>query len=323
MDLAAAVRALHDTLLTGIAKDEALAQECAAMADYAEQDGNQGFAEILRSLSRKHRVEVLDPGRGRTKTGQLWAYARDDRPWGGRDPPGVAYVYAPDRTAERPLRHLSGFAGVLQVDGYGGYKALADRGGIQLAFCWAHVRRRFYELAQGGPAPIATQALERIARLYRTEAEIRGRSAEERRAQRQEHSRPVIAALEPWLRERLGQVSQKSRLAEAIRYALSRWAGLCVFLEDGRVELDSNVVERAIRPLALTRKNALFAGSDGGGQHWAVIASLVETCKLNGVEPHAYLSDVLTRIAEGHPNRRLDELLPWAYASAQDLKAVA
>lgn len=132
------------------------------------------------------------------------------------------------------LRHLSGFAGLPQVDGYGGHRALADRSGIQLAFCWAHVRWCFYELAQGGPAPIATQALERIARLYRTEAEIRGRSAKERRAQRQEHSRPVIAALEPWLREMLGQLSQKSRLAEAIRYALSRWAGLCVFLEDCR-----------------------------------------------------------------------------------------
>jgi transposase len=311
----------------GVLLDRSTLADWVGRAAFALRPVHERLLTTLRASGKLFADEttapVLDPGRGRTKTGQLWAYARDDRPWGGRDPPGVAYVYAPDRTAERPLRHLSGFAGVLQVDGYGGYKALADRGGIQLAFCWAHVRRRFYELAQGGPAPIATQALERIACLYRTEAEIRGRSAEERRMQRQEHSRPVIAALEPWLRETLGQLSQKSRLAEAIRYALSRWAGLCVFLEDGRVELDSNVVERAIRPLALTRKNALFAGSDGGGQHWAVIASLVETCKLNGVEPHAYLSDVLTRIAEGHPNRRLDELLPWAYASAQDLKAVA
>ena len=266
---------------------------------------------------------VLDPGRGRTKTGQLFAYARDDRPWAGSDPPGVAYVYAPDRTAERPITHLGGFAGILQVDGYGGYKALAERGGVQLAFCWAHVRRRFYELAQSGPAPIATEALARIASLYRIEAEIRGRPAAERRALRQERSRPVVAALEPWLREKLALVSQKSKLAEAIRYALTRFAGLSLFLEDGRVELDSNVVERAIRPLALTRKNALFAGSDRGGQHWAVIASLVETCKLNGVEPQAYLTDVLTRIVEGHPNSRIDELLPWAYASAQDLKAVA
>jgi transposase len=184
----------------------------------------------------------------------------------------VAYVYAPDRKAERPIAHLAGFRGVLQVDGYGGYRVLAERGEVRLAFCWSHVRRRFYELASAGPAPIASEVLARIAVLYRIEAEIRGRDAEERRAVRQERSRPVIEMLEPWLREKLALVSQKSTLAEAIRYALSRWAGLSLFLDDGRVEIDSNVVERAIRPLALNRKNALFAGSDGGAEHWAVIA---------------------------------------------------
>ena len=266
---------------------------------------------------------VLDPGRGRTKTGQLWAYARDDRPWSGADPPGVAYVYAPDRKAERPIAHLAGFRGVLQVDGYGGYKVLADRGEVRLAFCWSHVRRRFYELAQAGPAPIASEALTRIAALYKVEGEIRGRSPEERRAARQARSRPLVEALEPWLRDKLALVSQKSKLAEAIRYALSRWAGLGLFLNDGRVEIDSNVVERSIRPLALTRKNALFAGSDGGAEHWAVVASLIETCKLVGVEPQAYLTDVITRIVAGHPNSRLDELLPWAYPTTPALKAVA
>ena len=266
---------------------------------------------------------VLDPGRGRTKTGQLWAYARDDRPWGGTDPPGVAYVYAPDRTAERPAAHLAGFQGVLQVDGYEAYKVLARRGAVQLAFCWSHVRRPFYELAQSGPAPIAAEALVRIAALYRIEAEIRGRSADERRAVRQARSRPLVEAFEPWLREKLALVSQKSRLAEAIRYALSRWTGLRLFLEDGRIEIDSNVVERSMRPLALTRKNALFAGSDGGAAHWAVIASLVETCKLIGVEPRAYLADVISRIVNGHPQSRLDELLPWAYPTTPALKAAA
>src|SRR6187455_2255716 len=196
---------------------------------------------------------VLDPGRGRTKVGQLWAYARDDRPWGGADPPGVAYVYAPDRTAERPATHLAGFQGVLQVDGYEAYRVLARRGAVQLAFCWSHVRRPFYELAQSGPAPIAAEALVRIAALYRIEAEIRGRSADERRAVRQARSRPLVEALEPWLREKLALVSQKSRLAEAIRYALSRWTGLCLFLADGRIEIDSNVVERSMRPLATRR----------------------------------------------------------------------
>src|SRR3954468_22854969 len=152
---------------------------------------------------------VLDPGRGRTKTGQLWAYARDDRPWGGTDPPAVDYLYAPDRKAVRPIVHLAGFAGTLQVDGYGGYAALARRGDVQLAYCWAHVRRRFYELAQAGPAPIATEMLARIAGLYRIEGEIRGRSAEERRATRQERNRSVLEVLEPWLREKLGLISQK------------------------------------------------------------------------------------------------------------------
>jgi len=266
---------------------------------------------------------VLDPGRGRTKTGQLWAYARDDRRWGGADPPGVAYVYAPDRKAARPIAHLAGFTGILQVDGYGGYRTLAEKGGVTLAFCWAHVRRRFYELAAAGPAPIANEALRRITALYRIEEEIRGRPAEERRAARQEKSRPIVCDLEPWLRENLGLISQKTRLAEAIRYTLSRWDGLTRFLDDGRIEIDSNVVERSIRPIALNRKNALFAGSDGGAEHWAVVASLIETCKLNGVEPLGYLADVLTRIINDHPNSRIDDLLPWAYIPAPELKAVA
>lgn len=266
---------------------------------------------------------VLDPGRGRTKTGQLWAYARDDRPWGGADPPGVAYVYAPDRKAERPITHLAGFTGILQVDGYAGYRALAERGNVRLALCWAHVRRRFYELAAAGPAPIASEALKRIAELYAVESEIRGRSAEERRVRRQEKSRPIIDDLEPWLRIQLGLISQKTKLAEAIRYALSRWEGLTRYLDDGRIEIDSNVVERSIRPIALNRKNALFAGSDGGGEHWAVIASLIETCKLSGVEPQAYLTDVITRIVNSHPNSQIDDLLPWAYYAAPALKHVA
>jgi transposase len=266
---------------------------------------------------------VLDPGRGKTKTGQLWAYARDDRPWEGSDPPGVAYVYAPDRKAERPIAHLAGFTGILQVDGYGGYRVLADKSGATLAFCWAHVRRRFYELAAAGPAPIASEALRRIAELYRIEDDVRGRSAEQRRAARQEKSLPIVANLEPWLREKLGLISQKTKLAEAIRYTLSRWEGLSRFLDDGRIEIDSNTVERSIRPIALNRKNALFAGSDGGAEHWAVVASLIETCKLNGVEPLGYLADVLTRIVNGHPNSQIDDLLPWAYIQAPELRAVA
>ena len=232
-------------------------------------------------------VPVLDPGRGRTKTGQLWAYAADDRPWGGADPPGVAFVYAPDRKAERPIAHLEGFKGTLQVDGYVGYRKLAERGDVELAFCWSHARRNFYELATPGPAPIASEALQHIATLYAIEKDIRGRSADERRMVRQQKSRPLAEAFEQWLRAKLALISQKSKLAEAIRYALSRWEGLTRFIDDGRIELDNNTVERSIRPIALNRKNALFAGSDGGAEHWATIATLIETCKLNEIDPLA------------------------------------
>ena len=249
--------------------------------------------------------------------------ARDDRPWDGADPPGVAYVYAPDRKGERPMAHLDGFVGILQVDGYSGYRPLAAKNTVSLAFCWSHVRRRFYELAAAGPAPIASEALKRIGELYRIEDEIRGCTHEERSATRQQRSSPIIESLAPWLREQLGYISQKTKLAEAIRYALSRWDGLTRFIDDGRIEIDSNTVERSIRPIALNRKNALFAGSDTGAEHWATIASLIETAKLNDVEPLAYLSDVLTRIVNNHPNSQIDDLLPWAYAAKPELKAVA
>lgn len=210
---------------------------------------------------------MLDPGRGRTKTRQLWAYARDDRPWGGSDPPIVAYVYAPDRKAERPHAHLGDFAGILQVDGYGGYTALARRRQqIRLAFCWAHVRRKFYDLAD--TSPVSTEALRRIALLYAIEDDMRGSSAERRRAVRAERNRAIVDDLHQYLVAHGRQVSAKSKLGEAIRYALTRWDGLVRFLDDGRIDLDSNTVERSIRPLALNRKNALFAGSDEAlGRH--------------------------------------------------------
>ena len=266
---------------------------------------------------------VLDPGRGRTKTGQFFAYARDDRPFGGNDPPAVAYIYAPDRKAVRLAEHLQGFNGILQVDGYSGYKALAKKGQVRLAFCWAHVRRRFYELAANGPAPIAAEALKRIAALYQVETAIRGRSSDERRKVRQEKSLLLLDALETFLREKLALISQKTKLAEAIRYALSRWEGLCRFAGDGTIEIDNNTVERSIRPLALPRKNALFAGSDSGARHWAIVASLIETCKLNGIDPYAYLSAVITRIVDGHPNSAIDDLMPWTFKPEADLAAVA
>lgn len=272
---------------------------------------------ILERLRRSTRLfadettaPVLDPGRGRTKTGQLWAYARDDRPWSGSDPPMVAYVYAADRKAERPNAHLGDFAGILQVDGYGGYTALARRRQqIQLAFCWAHTRRKFFELADS--SPVATEVLRRIALLYAIEDEVRGLSAQQRRAIRDGRSREIVDDLRHFLEARNRQVSAKSKLGEAIRYALTRWDGLSRFLDDGRIDLDSNTVERSIRPLALNRKNALFAGSDEGGDNWAVIATLIECCKLNAINPHQWLTETLSRLANGQPASSIAELMPW------------
>lgn len=259
--------------------------------------------------------QYLIQGAGRTKTGQLWAYARDDRPWGGNDPPMVAYVYAADRKSERAEAHPGDFAGILQVDGYGGYAALAKRRQqIQLAFCWSQVRRKFFELAD--KSPVATEVLRRIAMFYAIEDEVRGSMAEQRRALRVERSRIVIYDLRLYLDARLRQVSAKSKLAEAIRYALSRWDGLTVFLDDGRVELDSNTVERSIRPLALNRKNALFAGSDVGGDNWVVIATL-ENCKITGINPHTWLTTTLTALANGHPANRVDELMRWTAVACE------
>jgi hypothetical protein len=271
-------------------------------------------------------LPVLDPGRGRTKTGRLWGYAVDDRPWGGEAPPAVVYLYAENRRSEHPAAQLSEFQGVLQVDGYGGFKRLLESrpsGAIQLAFCWAHCRRRFYELHQATGSPLAEEALRRIGELYWIEAEVRGRPAEERRRVRQERSRPIVDALHAWLTAQLGRVSGRSTLAEAIRYALRHWQGLALFLEDGRLELDTNTIERAIRPITLGRKNALFAGSDGGARHWAMVASLIATAKLNGVEPLAWLTDVLEWMVSGRTKaHELERLLPWHWKTEQLAVAV-
>ncbi len=260
-------------------------------------------------------MPVLDPGRGRTKQGYFWAIARDDRPWGGTDPPAVAYPYAPGRGQIHAKALLGGYHAILQCDGYTAYKQLADgrENAVTLAFCWSHVRRGFYDLAKTGAAPIATEALSRIAALYRIEAAIPGRSAEQRRAARQAESRPLVLDLRAWFEMQIAKLPARSPTAAAIRYALNHWDGLERFLEDGRIELDSNTVERAMRPVALSRKNALFAGSDEGGANWAAIASLIETCKLNGVDPQAYFTDLLTRLVNGWPQARIDELMPWNY----------
>lgn len=265
------------------------------------------------------RCPVLDPGAGKTRTGFMWAIARDDRPWGGIDPPAVAYSYAPGRGGKHAAKLLEGFNGILQVDGYAVYKRLAAStrpgGPVTLAYCWSHLRRQFYEVYVGGNAPIATEALARIKLLYDIEAEIRGLPPGGRRAIRQERSKPVIEALKPWFEASLAKVPKGGKLADAFSYGLNQWDGLCRFLDDGRIEIDSNTVERSIRGLALTRKNALFAGHDRGAAGWAMIASLLETCKLNQVDPLAWTTDVLTKLVNRWPASRIDELMPWAYAA--------
>ena len=281
------------------------------------------LVELLRASPKlfcdETRCPVLDPGRGKTKTGYMWAIARDNRPWGGSEPPAVAYSYAPGRGGEHAAKLLAGFNGILQVDGYSVYKKLASPsrpgGPVTLAYCWSHLRRQFYEVYVGGNAPIATEALARIKLLYDIEAEIRGAPPEMRRAIRQQRSKPVVDALKPWLEASLAKVSKGSTLAEALGYGLNHWNGLCRYLDDGRIEIDSNTVERSIRGLALTRKNALFAGHDRGAEGWAMIASLLETCKLNRVDPLAWTTDVLTKLVNRWPASRIDDLMPWAYAA--------
>jgi transposase len=271
-------------------------------------------------------LPVLNPGQGRTKTGRLWCYAVDNRPWCGPGHPAAAYVYSEDRKGEHPATHLQGFKGLLQVDGYAGFGRLvgATDGVLQLAFCWAHTRRKFYDVHVATKSPLAAEALRRIAALYAIEADIRGKPAEERRLVRQQQSRPVVEAMHAWLTEQLGRISGRSILAQAIRYALNHWKGLILFLDDGRLELDTNTVERAMRPVALGRKNALFAGADSGGRHWAIVATLIQTAKLNGLDPLAWLTDVLERIVSGRTKRRdLDTLLPWNWAAEKAAEAAS
>ena len=263
------------------------------------------------------RAPVLDPGARNTKTGYFWALARDDRPWGGTAPPGVVFTYATGRGGQHAERILQGFGGILQVDGYAGYNRLiaTDRigPGLQLAYCWAHARRKLIEITRTGPAPIAAEGVAHIRDLYAIEAEIRGSDPATRLAIRQERSVPILARIDDWLAYHRARASAKSPLGEALAYIAKYRDGLGRFLTDGRVEIDNNTVERTIRPIALNRKNALFAGHDAGAENWAVIASLIETCKMNGVDPQAWLANTLTSIVNGHKQSQIDELLPWNY----------
>ena len=265
---------------------------------------------------------VLDPGRGKTRRDYFWSVARDDRPWGGTEPPAVFYAYTPGRGAKHGQEVLRSYGGIVQCDAYAAYQTMATKAAhtnapIALAYCMAHFRRRFYDLAKTGAAPIAEEALRRIAQLYKIESDINGSSPDQRRDARQVKSRPICEELKTWLEHRLLEVSGKGKVAESIRYGLSHWEGLTRFLDDGRIEIDNNTAERTIRPICLGRKNHLFAGSPDGAENWAAIASLVETCKLNGVDPEAYFTDVLTKLVGGWPPEQLDDLMPWAWAKAR------
>ncbi|ASP87138.1 IS66 family transposase (plasmid) [Sinorhizobium meliloti] len=292
--------------------------ELQMLADYILERVKEGE----RIFADETTLPTLAPGSGKTTKAWLWAYARDDRPYGGTSPPMVAYRFEDSRGAVCVTRHLSGFTGILQVDGYSAYTNLAKTRAktgsnetVQLAGCWAHLRRKFYDLHISGVSQAATDTVLAMTELWRIEDEVRGKDADSRAARRQEKSSTTVASLfELWEKE-LGKVSGKSKTAEAIRYALTRREALERFLTDGRIEIDSNIVERAIRPQTITRKNSLFAGSEGGGRTWATVATLLQTCKMNGVDPLDWLSQTLTRIAQGWPASEIEALMPWNFRS--------
>ena len=262
-------------------------------------------------------VPVLAPGLGKTKTGRLWTYVRDDRAAGDKAAPAVWFAYSPDRKGEHPQQHLSKFRGDLQADAYAGFNPLYEKGDIREVGCWAHVRRKFYDLHAAHASPIATEAIERIRQLYEIEGEIRGRPPDVRRQVRQARARPLLAALQDWLQAVLNKLSKKSDTAAAVKYALGLWPVLVRYCDDGRLEIDNNAAERALRAVAVGRKNYLFAGSDTGGERAAAIYSLLGSAKLNDLDPEAYLRQVLERIAD-HPINRITELLPWNLGKATE-----
>jgi transposase len=278
------------------------------------------------AAERLHADDTTVPvlAKERTRTGRLWAYVCDNQPFAGPDPPAVAFFYSPDRAGEHPERHLAGFAGILQADAYAGFNRLYDPkrqpGAILEAACWAHARRKLFELAAVSKAPIASEAVRRIDELFTIEREINGKPAEERLAVRTKEAKPLVIELEAWLRAQHGRVSRKSEIAKAIAYALNHWEALTRYLGDGRICMSNNAAERALRGIAVGRRNWTFAGSDRGGERAAAIYTLIETCKLNGVDPQAWLADVLARLPD-HSAKRIGELLPWHWKAARDAAA--
>ena len=315
----AVVMARHGVPIDRSVRADWMGRTGALIAPVIDHMTKRLMADSTRLYVDETTAPVLDPGRGKTKTGYLWAVLRDDRGWNGPAPPGVVFHYRPGRKGEYADEILTGFDGTIQVDAYGGYTHLAkpDRKGgkpLQLAFCWAHGRRKLIKAAPKKGSPIVDAALVRIAALYRIEDAIRGSDPDRRRAVRQEVSRPLVDDFFAWLAAQAARVSRKSDLGIALAYMLRRQEGFRLFLDDGRVDIDSNLVENAIRSPAMNRRNALFAGHDEGGRNWARFASLIGTCKMNGVEPYAYLRDLFTRLAGGHLDKDIDALMPWAHA---------
>jgi transposase len=279
---------------------------------------NEALRQHVISGSKLHAddtpVPVLEPGKGRTRTGRLWTYVRDDRPAGQVIPPAVWFAYTPDRSGKHPNQHLATFKGTLQADAYAGFNPLYANGRVQEAACWAHVRRKFFDIQQAHASPLAGEAIDRIGELYAVERDIRGRSPDERKQIRGARSRLLLTALHEWMQSTLTKVSRKSEIAGAIVYALGRWPALLRYCTDGLLEIDNNAAERALRAVAIGRKNYLFAGSDAGGERAAAMYSLIGSAKLNDLDPEAYLRHVLTRIAD-HPINRIADLLPWHLTS--------
>jgi transposase len=270
-------------------------------------------------------VPVLAPGLGRTRTGRLWAYVRDDRPFAGKAAPAAAYFYSPDRGGEHPAAHLASFTGLLQADGYAGFEALyhparTKPGPIVEVACWAHCRRKIFDVWDTTKSPVAKEALDRIAAFYVIETKARFAPPTERLAHRAETA-PLLEAFFAWAEAVLARMSAKSELAGAFRYILKRRLALSRFVTDGRLEADNNIAENAMRAIAVGRKNYLFAGSDAGGERAAAIYTILQTARLNGMNPEAYLKDVLTRIADGHPINRIAELMPWPMAAHSSASA--
>jgi transposase len=267
-------------------------------------------------------IRVLAPGRGKTRIGRFWVYAFDPRPWGGTGPPAALYCYSPDRKGERPREHLAGYAGWLHADAYAGYDALTTaKGGkpprILHVACWAHARRELFKVYETTKSAIAEEALRRISELYAIEATINGQSPAQRQAARQAQSKPLLDALHACMLQQRRRLSGKSTLGKALQYALSRWDALARYVEDGRLSIDNNLSERLLRGIAVARKNFLFVGSDAGGQRAAIIYTIAETAKLNGLDPETYIAAALDRLASGHPINRIDELLPWNFKASR------